>query len=106
MDAILGAPWLRGVQPAIDWKIQRVIWQQNGSVATVFGHGGLPPAPPTPSYTVVSAKRFLHDSQHGTLGEVAFMGLLQPSVATIGVSPDMTAACSVLSIDMAGSALD
>ena len=27
MDAILGAPWLRGVQSAIDWKIQRVIWE-------------------------------------------------------------------------------
>ena len=78
MDAILGAPWLRGIQPAIDWKIQHVMWELSGSVVTVFGQGGLPPAPPTPSCTIVSAKRFLHDAQHGTLGDIAFVGLIHP----------------------------
>ena len=46
MDAVLGAPWLRGVQPTIDWKIQCVMWELNGSVMTAFGSGGLPPTPP------------------------------------------------------------
>ena len=104
MDAILGAPWLTRVQPAIDWKILRVIWEQNGSVVTVFG--GLLPAPPTPLYTVVSVKGFLHDAQHGILGKVAFVGLIQPSVTARGVSSDATVTCSVLNVDMAGSALD
>ena len=75
-------------------------------MVTVFRREGLPPAPPTPLCTVVSAKRFLHDAQHGTLGDVAFVGLLQPSVTTRGVISDVTAVCSVLSVDMAGSALD
>ena len=34
------------------------------------------------------------------------MGLIQPSVTTRGVSSDATAACNVLSVDMAGSTLD
>ena len=73
---------------------------------TVFGQRGLPPAPPIPLCTVVSAKRFLHYAQHGTLGNVAFVGLIQPSVTTRGISSDITIACSVLSVDMAGSTLD
>ena len=106
MDAILGAPWLRGVQLAIDWKNHRLMWEQNGSAVTVFGHMGLPPATPTPSYTVVSAKRFLHNAHHGTLGEVAFMGLIHPSLTTRGFSSSATTVCSVLSVDMARSSLD
>ena len=34
------------------------------------------------------------------------MGLIQPSVTTRGGSSDVIAVCSVLSVDMAGSALD
>ena len=75
-------------------------------MVTVFGRGGLPPAPLTPSCTIVSAKRFLRDAQHGTLGDIAFVGLIQPSVTTRGVSSDATAACNVLSVDMAGSTSD
>ena len=75
-------------------------------MVTVFGRGGLPPAPPTPLCTIVSAKWFLHDAQHGTLGGIAFVGFIQPSVTTRGVSSDATAACNVLSVDMAGSTLD
>ena len=75
-------------------------------MVTVFGRGGLPPATPIPSYTVVSAKRFLYNAQHGAVGEVAFVGLIHPSVTTRGVSSDATAVCSVLSVDMAGSTLD
>ena len=82
------------------------MWDQNGLVVIVFGLGGLPPALPTPLCTVVSAKRFLHNVQHGTLGDIAFVGSIQPSVTTRGVSSDMAAACSVLSVDIAGSALD
>ena len=78
MDAILVAPWLRGVQPAIGWKTQRVMWEHNVLVVAVFGRRGLPPAPPIPSCTVVSAKRFMCDAQHGILGEVAFWGLISP----------------------------
>ena len=106
MDAILGAPWLKGIQLAIDWKIQRVMWEQNGSGVSVFRRGGLPPAPPTPLCTVVSGKRFLHNAQHGMLGDVAFVGLTQPSVTTRGGSSDATVSCSVLSVDMAGSVSD
>ena len=75
-------------------------------MVTVFGRGGLPPAPLTHSCTIVSAKRFLHDAQHGTLGNIAFVGLIQPSVTTRGVSSDAAAACNMLSVDMAGSTLD
>ena len=82
------------------------MWEYNCPVVTVFGRGGLAPAPPTPSCTVVSAKRFFCDAQHGTLGDIAFVGLIQPSVTTRGVSSDVTAACSVLSVDIAESALD
>ena len=52
------------------------MWEQNGLVVIIFGRGGLPPAPPIPAYTEISAKRFLCDAQHGTLGEVAFVGLI------------------------------
>ena len=75
-------------------------------MVTVFGCGGLLPAPPTPLCTVVSTKRFLRDAYHGTLGDIAFVGLIQPSLNTRGVSSDATAVCSVLVVDMAGSALD
>ena len=75
-------------------------------MVTVFGQGGLPPAPPTLSCNIVSAKRFLHDVQHGALGDIAFVGLIQPSVTTRGVSYDATAACNVLSVDIAGSTTD
>ena len=61
-------------------------------MVTVFGQGGLPPAPPTPSCTVMSAKQFLRDGHYGTLGDVAFVGLIQPSVTTRGVSSDVIAA--------------
>ena len=106
MDAILDAPWLRGIQPEIDWKNQLVKWEQNGSVATVFGHRGLPPPPPRPSCTVVSAKRFLHDAKCVELGKVAFVGLIQSLVTTRGVSSDATAIRSMISMDMAVSALN
>ena len=73
----------------------------------VFRQRGLPPAPPIPSCTLVSAKLFLHDAQYCTLGDIAFVGLIQPLVTTRGVSSDMTtAACNMLSVDMAGSTLD
>ena len=75
-------------------------------MVTVFGRGGLPPALPTPSCTIVPDKRFLHDAQHGTLGDIAFLGLIQPLVITRGVCSDATAACNVLSVDMAGSTSD
>ena len=73
-------------------------------MATVFGQGGLPPAPPIPLCTVVPFKWFLCDAQHSTLGDVAFWGLIQSSVTTRGVGSVATAACSVLNVDMAGSA--
>ena len=75
-------------------------------MVTVYGQGGLPPAPPTPLCIVMSAKRSLCDAQHGTLGDVTFVRLIQLSVTTRGISSDATSACSVLSVDMAGSASD
>ena len=69
-------------------------------MVTVFRRGGLPAVPPIPSCTVVSVKRFLCDAQHGTLGDIAFVGLIQPSVTTRGVGFDATAAYNVLSVDM------
>ena len=73
---------------------------------TVFGRGVLPPPPPIPTCTVVSAKRFLHDAKHGKLGEIAFLGLIQSSVAIKGARSNATAMCCTLSVDLAGSASD
>ena len=36
MDFILGQPWLCAVKPAINWGIQRVLWEQDGDVVSVF----------------------------------------------------------------------
>ena len=82
------------------------MWEQSGMVVTVFGRGNLSPAPLKPSCTVVSAKWFLCDAQHGTLGEVAFVELIQPSLTTRGVISDVTVVCSMLSVNMAWSASD
>ena len=71
-----------------------------------FWAWGLPPPPPTPLCTVVSTKWFLYDAKCGELGEVAFVGLIQSSVTTKGVSSNTTATCSMLSADMAGSPSD
>ena len=79
------------------------MWVQSGLVVTVFGHGGLLPPLPTPSYTLVSAKRFLYDAKHGELGELAFVGLIQSLVITRGVAFDEIAMCSMLNVDVAGS---
>ena len=66
MDFILGQPWLRAVEPAIDWGIQRVLWEQDGDVVSMFGRK----APPRDisggtaaavEVEVVSTKRFCHD---------------------------------------------
>ena len=82
------------------------MWEHNGLLVTIFGRGCIPPEPPIPLCTVVSEKRFLHDLQHGMLGEVAFLGLIQPSVTTGGVISIATAMWSVLSADMARSVSD
>ena len=74
------------------------MWEQNDLVVTVFRRGGLPLAPSTPSYTLVSAKWFQCDAQHDTLGEIASVGLIQPSVNTRGIISDATVVCSVLSM--------
>ena len=42
MDTILGLPWLRGVQPAIDWQALHVLWEHKGDVIWVFGRRALP----------------------------------------------------------------
>ena len=81
-----------------------MMWEQNGTIVTVFSRGGLPPPPTIPSYTVVSTKLFLCDAKCGKIGEVAFVGLIQSSLE--GVSTDMTATCGTLSADLVGSASD
>ena len=81
-------------------------WEQNGLMLTVFGRGGLLTRPPTPTCAEVLAKRFLHDAKRRKLGGVAFVGLIQPSIASEGESSDTTAMCSTLSVDIVGSVSD
>ena len=88
MDAILGLPWLRGVQPAIDWQTQRVLWEHEGDVVWVYGRG----APPSkglsascatrPKVEVVSTKRFCRDLQRGGVVDAAWVGLLRAAPGT------------------------
>ena len=42
MDFILGQPWLCAVEPAINWGIQRVLWEQDGDVVSMFGRNAPP----------------------------------------------------------------
>ena len=42
MDFILGQPWLRAIEPEIDWGIQHVLWEQDGDVVSMFGRRALP----------------------------------------------------------------
>ena len=85
MDFILGQPWLRAVKPAIDWGIQRVLWEQDGDVVSMFGRK----APPRDDSSgmaaaieveVVSTKRFCHDIACGVVCAASpWGGLLSPA---------------------------
>ena len=63
VDEILGTPWLRSTQLAIDWGLSCVLWQHKGSVIAVYGSGLPPPLPPI--CVVVLAKHFLCDAENG-----------------------------------------
>ena len=88
MDFILGQPWLRAVEPAIDWGIQRVLWEQDGDVVSVFGRK----APPRDGSSgtaaaikveVVSTKRFCHDiARRVVCTASSWVGLLSPAEGT------------------------
>ena len=85
MDFILGQPWLRATEPAINWGIQCVLWEQDGDVVSVFGRK----APPRDvssgtaaaiEVEVVSTKRFCHDIARGVVcGASSWVGLLSPA---------------------------
>ena len=105
MDFILGQPWLRAVEPAIDWGIQRVLWEQDGDVVSVFGRK----APPRDVSTgtaaaieveVVSTKRFCHDIARGVVcGASSWVGLLSPAEGTC-------AAIATTPADLAGTSTE
>ena len=101
MDFILGQPWLCAVEPAIDWGIQRVLWEQDGDVVSVFGRK----APPRDvssgtaaaiEVEVVSTKRFCHDLARGVVCSASsWVGLLSPAEGT-------SAAIATTPVDLAG----
>ena len=93
MNAILGAPWLRSVSPAIDWSLLRIVFEHLGNVVTVYGRGGgpPPPSPPRPMVELVSCKRFLRDLERS--GGLAYVGLLSDNAPTTSAATCATA-CS------------
>ena len=104
MDFILGQPWLRAVEPAIDWGIQLVLWEQDGDVVSVFGRkaplrdvsSGMAAAI---EVEVVSSKHFCHDIACGVVCAASlWVGLLSPAEGTctaIATTPADLAGTSV-----------
>ena len=88
MDFILGQPWLRAVKLALDWGLQRVLWEQYGDMVSVFGRN----APPRDDFNgtaaaieveVVSTKRFCHNIARGLVcAASSWVGLLSPVEGT------------------------
>ena len=105
MDFILGQPWLRAVKPAINWGIQRVLWEQDGDVVSVFGRK----APPRDvssgtaaavDVELVSTKRFCHDLACGMVcAASSWVGLLSPVEGTC-------AAIATTPADLAGTSAE
>ena len=76
---------MRSVEPAIDWGLQRVLWEHEGNVVWVFGRGAPHEvggskncaADGAPAVEIVSTKRFCRDLERGVVSTAqAWVGLL------------------------------
>ena len=92
MDFILGQPWLCAGEPAIDWGIQRVLWEQDGDVVSMFGRKAAPRdvssgAAAAIEVEVVSTKRFCHNIVRGVVcAASSWVGLLSLAEGTCAAS--------------------